>query len=136
MRQVGFNPSIRRLNPLQFSETVLNHRDYALALGVLPPTSTTSSFLMALLHSEGRWNITGHRDRALDAMIEQQAAEFDPDQRRLQLAEIQRYVLDQAYLFTPISSGFRWVFNQDVKGFYPNTALSEYNYWSRVWLER
>ena len=136
LRQVGFNPRIRRLNPLQFSETVLSHRDYELALGVLPPTSTTSSFLMALLHSEGRWNITGHQDSALDAMIQQQAAEFDPQQRKLQLTQIQRYVLDQAYLFTPISSGSRWVFNQDVKGFYPNTALSEYNYWSRVWLER
>ena len=136
LRQVGFNPRIRRLNPLQFSETVLNHGDYELALGVLPPTSTTSSYLMALLHSAGRWNVTGHQDSVLDAMIEQQAAEFDPEQRKLQLAEIQRYVLEQAYLFTPISSGFRWVFNQEVKGFYPNTALSEYDYWSRVWLER
>jgi peptide/nickel transport system substrate-binding protein len=136
LRQVGFNPRIRRLNPLQFSEAVLNHRDYELALGVLPPTSTTSSFLMGLLHSEGRWNLTGHRDRVLDAMIQQQAAEFDPDQRKTQLVEIQRYILEQAYMFTPISSGFRWVFNQDVRGFYPNTALSEYDYWSRVWLER
>ena len=136
LRQVGFNPRIRRLNPLQFSEAVLEHRDYELALGVLPPTSTTNTFLMALLHSEGRWNITGHQDSLLDAMIQEQAAEFDPEQRKLQLVEIQRHVLAQAYLFTPISRGFRWVFNQDVKGFYPNNALSEYNYWSRVWLER
>ena len=136
LRRVGFNPTIRRLNPLQFSEAVLEHRDYELALGVLPPTSTTNSFLMGLLHSEGRWNVTGHQDSVLDAMIQQQAAEFDPEQRKRQLAEIQRYVLNQAYLFTPVSDGSRWVFNQDVKGFYPNTALSEYNYWSRVWLER
>ena len=136
LRQVGFNPRIRRLNPSQFSEAVLNHRDYELALGVLPPTSTTSSFLMALLHSGGRWNLTGHQDGVLDKMIQKQAAEFDPEQRRLQLAEIQRYVLDQAYLFTPISGGSRWAFNQEVNGFYPNTSLSEYDYWSRVWLER
>ena len=136
LRQVGFNPRIRRLNPIQFSETVLKHREYELALGVLPPTSTTNSFLMGLLHSKGRWNVTGHEDSALDAMIQKQAAEFDWEQRRLQLADIQRYVLDQAYLFTPISSGSRWAFKQEVKGFYPNTALSEYNYWSRVWLER
>ena len=48
----------------------------------------------------------------LDEMIQRQAAEFDPDQRRLQLTEIQRYILDQAYLFTPITGGSRWVFNQ------------------------
>ena len=136
LRQVGFNPRIRPLNPLQFSEAVFNHRDYELALGVLPPTSTTNSFLMGLLHSRGRWNVTGHQDSVLDAMIQQQAAEFDPDRRKAQLANIQRYVLEQAYLFTPISGGSRWVFDQDVKGFYPNTALSEYYYWSRVWLDR
>ncbi len=136
LRQVGFNPRIRFLNPLQFSETVLTLQDYEMALGVLPPTSTTSSFLMALLHSAGRWNVTGHQDSMLDGMIQQQAAEFDPYQRRLKLTEIQRHILDQAYLFTPITGVSRWVFNQDVKGFYPNTALSEYIYWSRVWLER
>ena len=134
LRQVGFKPTIRRLNPVQYSETVFGLQDYELALGVLPPT--TSSFLMALLHSEGRWNLTGHQDSGLDAMIQEQAAEFDPEQRRLRLMEIQRYILDQAYLFTPITGVSRWVFNQDVKGFYPNTALSEYDYWSRVWLER
>ena len=136
LQKVGFKPTIRRLNPVQFSETVFGLRDYELALGVLPPTSTTSSFLMALLHSSARGNLTSHQDKVLDEMIQRQAAEFDPDQRRLQLTEIQRYILDQAYLFTPITGGSRWVFNQDVKGFYPNTALSEYIYWSRVWLER
>jgi ABC-type oligopeptide transport system substrate-binding subunit len=69
-------------------------------------------------------------------MIESQAAQFDPEVRSELLKDIQRYVLDQAYLFSPITGASRWVFNQDVKGFYPNTALSEYSYWSRVWLDR
>ena len=79
--------------------------------------------------------MTGHQDPALDAMIQEQASEFDPVKRRAQLEEIQRYLLERAYLFVPISSGFRWVFDESVKGFYPNTALSEYGYWSRVWLD-
>ncbi len=69
-------------------------------------------------------------------MIERQAAEFDPDRRRSQLTDIQRHVLDQAYLFSPVTAAHRWVFDQDLRGFYPNTALSEYIYWSRVWLDR
>ena len=136
LRQVGFNPTIRRLNPSQFSDIVLNQRDYQIALGVLPPTSTTNSFLMALLHSQGRWNISGHQDRELDAMIEGQASEFDPDKRGELLKEIQRRVLDQAYLFSPVTGAYRWVFDPQVRGFHPNTALSEYLYWSRVWLDR
>ncbi len=135
LTQAGFNPVIRRLNPQQFSEEVYDYRDYELALGALPPTSTTNSYLMGLLHSTGQWNVTGHQDPALDAMIQEQASEFDPVKRRAQLEEIQRYLLERAYLFVPISSGFRWVFDESVKGFYPNTALSEYGYWSRVWLD-
>ncbi len=136
LRQVGFNPTVRRLNPAQFSETVLNQRDYQIALGVLPPTSTTNSFLTALLHSQGRWNISGHQDRVLDAMIERQASEFNPVKRGGLLKEIQRRVLEQAYLFSPVTGASRWVFDPQVRGFHPNTALSEYLYWSRVWLDR
>ena len=136
LRQVGFNPTIRRLNPSQFSDIVLDQRDYQLALGVLPPTSTTNSFLMALLHSQGRWNISGHQDRELDAMIEGQASEFDPVKRGELLKAIQRRVLEQAYFFSPVTGASRWVFDPQVRGFHPNTALSEYLYWSRVWLDR
>ena len=136
LRQVGFNPTIRRLNPSQCSDIVLNQRDYQLALGVLPPTSTTNSFLTALLHSQGRWNISGHQDLELDAMIQRQATEFEPVRRGEVLKEIQRRVLEQAYLFSPVTGASRWVFDPQVQGFHPNTALSEYFYWSRVWLDR
>ena len=134
---VGFNPRIRRLNPTQFSEAVgAQKKDYQVALGVLPPTSTTNSFLLTLLHSGGRWNITGHQDAKLDGMIERQAVELDPVGRRAQLMDIQGRVLDQAYLFSTITGGSRWAVNPRVQGFHPNTALSEYIYWSRLWLDQ
>ena len=137
LRAVGFNPTIRRLSPARFGEVVVSeNKDYQLALGVVPPTSTTNSFLFALLHSAGRWNLAEHQDNVLDAMIERQAVELDPVRRRNQIREIQRYVLDQAYLFSPITGSTRWVFDRDLRGFHPNTALSEYIYWSRAWLDR
>ena len=137
LQAVGFNPSIRRLNPARFGEVVVTeNKDYQVALGVVPPTSTTNSFLFALLHSAGRWNLAEHQDNVLDAMIERQAVELNPVRRRNQIREIQKYVLDQAYLFSPITGSTRWVFDQDLRGFHPNTALSEYIYWSRAWLDR
>ena len=102
----------------------------------MSPTSTTNSFLFAMLHSGGQWNVTGHGDSQLDKMIEQQASEQDLTKRRRQLLDIQRYVLGQAYMFSPTAGTTHWVFTTSLKGFYPNTALSEYNYWSRAWLER
>jgi len=137
LRAVGFNPIIRRLTPARFDEIVYGkHKGYQVAVGVMPPTSTINSFLLALLHSQGRWNISAHQDSKLDSMIERQAVELDPVKRRDQLMEIQRYVLDQAYIFSPVTGSSRWVFTPGVAGFYPNTAVSEYIYWSRVWWEK
>ena len=134
---VGFNPELRRMNPVQFDDLVMGPaRDFQLAVGAVPPTSTTNSYLFGLLHSQGQWNLAGHEDALLDSMIETQAAEFDDVARREQLVEIQRRVLDQAYLFSPVTAASRWVFSSDLKGFEPNTALSEYNFWSRTWLDR
>lgn len=39
-------------------------------------------------------------------------------------------------MFSPVMASSQWVFDWDLQGFHPNTALSEYNYWSRAWLER
>ena len=134
---VGFNPELRRMNPVQFDDLVMGPaREFQLAVGAVPPTSTTNSYLFGLLHSQGQWNLAGHEDARLDSMIEMQAAEFDDRERREQLVEIQRRVLDQAYLFSPVTATSRWVFRSDLKGFEPQTALSEYNYWSRTWLDR
>ena len=134
---VGFKPELRRMNPVQFDDLVIGTaKDFQLAVGAVPPTSTTNSYLFGLLHSQGQWNLAGHDDAQLDSMIEAQAVEFDDAARRDQLVEIQRRVLDQAYLFSPVTAASRWVFSDDLKGFEPNTALSEYNFWSRTWLDR
>ena len=133
---VGFDVSVRRLNPDQFNQMVLGpDRDYQVALGVLPPTTTANSFLLALLHSGGRWNIANHQDGELDAMIEAQVVDFDPVSRKKRLGEIQRHILDRAYVFSPVTSATRWAFREELKGFHPNAAISEYIHWSRVWLE-
>jgi peptide/nickel transport system substrate-binding protein len=137
LTSVGFNPELRRMNPVQFDDLVMGPaREFQLAVGAVPPTSTTNSYLFGLLHSQGQWNLAGHKDAQLDSMIEAQAAEFDDLARRDQLVEIQRRVLDQAYLFSPVTATSRWVFSSDLMGFEPNTALSEYNFWSRTWLDR
>ena len=134
---VGFNPELRRMNPVQFDDLVMGPaREFQLAVGAVPPTSTTNSYLFGLLHSKGQWNLSGHEDKQLDSMIEAQAAEFDDIARRDHLVEIQRRVLEQAYLFSPVTAASRWVFSSDLMGFEPNTALSEYNFWSRTWLDR
>ena len=136
LRSVGFDPQLTILNPSQYTDRVWRDKKYQLSLGVLPPTTTINGFLFPVLHGKsGRWNLLAHSDSQLDAMIDQQALEYDPSKRRDLLRQIQSHLLEQAYLFSPVSGSSRWVFASNVRGFYPNTAVSEYGYWARTWVE-
>ena len=76
-----------------------------------------------------------HSDSQLDAMIHNQAVQSDSARRRELVRDIQLYLLEQAYLFSPVTGGIMWVSAPQVKGFYPNTAASEYFYWAKAWVE-
>ena len=110
-------------------------RDYQIALGPVPPHPTTNGYLYSVLHSRGPGNVSNHQDDVVNALIEAQAAELDPSKRQERLLDLQRRVLDQAYMFSPITGSYRWVFDWNLQNFYPNTALSEYHYWSEAWLQ-
>jgi ABC-type transport system substrate-binding protein len=121
------------MTPAQFQDRVMGpEHKYQMALGALPPATSINTFLAPVLHSGGRWNISGHRDATLDAMIEAQAVQVDPARRKEQVLDIQRRVLDQAYMFSPVTGATRWAFRPEVQDFQPTAALSEYLFWSRV----
>ena len=137
LRVVGFEPTVKIVNPNNLKEMLFTpDRQYQIVLGPVPPHATTNGYLYALLHSGGPGNITGHQDAALDALIERQAQELDPARRQAQLRDVQRHVLEQAYMFSPVTGAYRWVFDWRLRNFYPNTALSEYHYWAETWLQR
>ena len=135
LRAAGFNPQVQFLTPPQYASRVFANKEYQAALGVMPPTTGTNSFLLSVLHSQGQWNVSGHNDGALDRMIQQQAVNLDMDARGEQLMEIQRHVLDQAYLFSPVTGATRWVMDPAVGGFFPTTAASEYFFWAKTWMQ-
>ena len=77
-----------------------------------------------------------HSNDLLDAMIVEQAVvTTDPDTRKELVRGIQELLLDEAYLFSPVTGAVRWAVNPRVNGFYPNPAGSEYFYWAKTWLE-
>ena len=136
LRSVGFDPSTVAVNSSLYQDKVWHDRNYDMALGELPPTSTPNGFLFGILHSGSpTGNVTGHSDAELDSLIVRQSVEGDPMARRDLVRELQRHVLEQAYMFTPVTTGARWVFHPRVKGFFPNTSASEYFYWAKAWSE-
>ncbi|MDP3062775.1 MAG: ABC transporter substrate-binding protein [Chloroflexota bacterium] len=133
LRAAGFQTDLVQANPREYASRVWAQRDFQLLLGVLPPASTPNGFLFSLLHSQGRWNISGHADSELDALIEKQSVEMDASARGANVREIERRALDQGYLFSPITEAARWAYwPSRVSELYPNSALSEYFFWARV----
>ena len=135
LRNAGFVPSLKVVDPVEYSEQVWQRKDYQIFAGPVPPTSSPNSYLFSILHGGGQWNILVHSDLTLSELIEaQQEAPFSSPQRRDVLRAIQRRLLEQAYMLGSATSGTVWALQDRVRGFYPNTALSEYFYWAKAWL--
>ena len=137
LETVGFEASVTAIDPAAMQQAMFGEdRNYQIALAPAPPHPTTNGYLYSILHSGGPGNIANHEDKVMDALIEVQAAELDPAVRQKWLLDLQRHALEQAYMFSPITGSYRWVFDWDLENFYPNTALSEYHYWAEAWLSQ
>jgi ABC-type transport system substrate-binding protein len=102
----------------------------------MPPNNGPNGFLFPILHSGGAWNLLGHVDSELDLLIEKQQMElFDSQARAESIFKIQRHIVDQAYMLGLGDNVDRWVTNDAVRGFSPNPAISEYSFWSKVWMD-
>ena len=130
LQSAGFDPTVEILNPRVYAEQIWEAGDFQAFLGPIPPVSGTNRFLSALLHSGGVWRITGTADPELDRLIERQSVAEEG--RGEALRELQRYVLDQALLFMPVTGSSLWAWRTRVQGFAPNFASSEYLHWARL----
>ena len=131
---VGFDAKVDIVNRRRFGENVWLGGDYQLMVGPPAPVSMPNSYLLPVLHSDGVWNTTGHRDQTLDELLEAQAVTLDVQARSELIRSIQERVLDQVYRFMPTARVDIWTWNHRVRDFYPNFAGFEYHHWSRVWV--
>ena len=135
MQSVGFAPQIEIVDRRQFGERVWLGGEYQMFVGPTAPAVSPNGYMLAVLSSGGLWNTTAHADERLDALILAQAGEYDIDERRRIVREVQRHVMDNAYRFMPAAAVSLWAAWPGVQGFAPNFAASEYSHWERVWLQ-
>ena len=136
LKAVGFDAEVEIVNRRDFGERVWLGGDYQMMLGPPAPVTVPNGYLLPVLHSQGRWNTTGHSDQELNELLESQAIEMNPNRRAELIRQIQRRVLDNAYRFMPAAMIAIWTWNPRVKDFHPNFEAFEYHHWARVWLDR
>ena len=76
--------------------------------------------------------MSGHGDEVLDGLIEAQAIENDVSERSTLIRDIQRRLLEEAYMAVPVTEVSVWAAWPEIEGFYPNDALSEYFFWTKI----
>jgi peptide/nickel transport system substrate-binding protein len=136
LEAVGFTVSIKTVKPTDYPTDVWYGGSYSAFVGPIAPMTTPNMYLISVLHSRGAWNTHSYRDAALDSLIEEQAVTLDPLQRRDLVLEIQRYVMDKAVRFMPVTRVSAWVWWPDVNDFYPNLTSGEYFHLARLRLEQ
>jgi peptide/nickel transport system substrate-binding protein len=135
LEAVGFQVSLSIVNPTDYPQEVWYGGRYDAFIGPIAPMTTSNMYLLSILHSRGAWNTHGYRDPTLDSLIEEQAVALDPSHRRDLALEIQRYIMDKAVRFMPVTRVSTWVWWPQVKGFYPNLTSSEYFHLARLRVE-
>ena len=130
LREAGFEATVRQVNPRVYAEEIWDRGEFQAFLGPVPPVHTTNAFLFGLLHSQGRWSPTGYADAELDRLIQEQS--IAGESRGELVQRVQRYVLDKAILFMPVTGTSLWVWRERIEGFAPNFAASEYFHWARL----
>ncbi len=135
MQSVGFDAVVEIVNRREFGESVWLGGDYEMFVGPPAPIASPNGYLLPVLHSDGIWNTTGHRDPELDALLEQQAVSLDPAIRAELIGRIQGRVFEQAYRFMPAAKIAIWAAQPRVQDFRPNFAGNEYHHWARVWVD-
>ncbi|MCH7655681.1 MAG: ABC transporter substrate-binding protein [Chloroflexi bacterium] len=135
LRGAGFDVRVEPVSRNAYLTRVWRERDFDAFVGPLPPTDTTSAFLLSLLHSEGSSNVTGAADAALDDLIERQAAETDVRARGELVRAAQEAALEGAWLFMPVITAERWAFSARIGGVVAAMPAGAGDLWKYVRVE-
>ena len=108
-------------------------KKYDISLGPKIPIDIPNSYLYGLLHSKGQYSINNHQIDYLDELIELQNS--SNINREKHIIDIQKYVLEQALLFEPITDHVGILISNKIQNYNPgviNIGNSESWHWSEL----
>ena len=125
---LGFESTIREVSTRDFADRVWIGGEYQVFVGAQAPVDGITDDLLAVHHSAGLWNTTGFGSEELDSLIELQAEQLDPSERRRTLLDAQFRILEGAHRFTVAARVTNWFARGWVGGFDPDPRRGE-NAW-------
>ena len=133
LTEAGFQIRYQVLNPKEYYQKVWIEKNYDISLGPKIPIDIPNTFLYGMLHSNGEYSISNHQIDYLDQLIELQNT---PNiEREKHIIDIQKYVLEQALLFEPITDHVGILISNKIQNYNPgviNIRNSESWHWSEL----
>lgn len=130
LKELGINGTANAADKVELTERIYQRGDFEMCVGNNTPTSPTNNHLFTFYHTKGAqtgtWKQLG--DTQLDALIEQQAAELDPQKRGNILKDIQRRVIDLAVAIPLYSSNGEEAISPKLKNYKTASGLETLRY--------
>jgi peptide/nickel transport system substrate-binding protein len=138
LKDIGVRVTIKATDHTTFTTAVQGRGEYEAYLGTALSTPSADVGLFTRWHSKGGRNTMKISDPQLDQMIEKQTTlGRNPEQRKALLQDIQRRILDQAYLNFIHGFQFSDVLANKVHDYVPGTGVLSLDpdRWSQIWLD-
>jgi len=131
LAEVGIKLNIKQLDQAVHYDTLNNH-DFEISL--MTYYSRDIDLLYVVLHSQAPMQWGDLRDSHLDELLDQQRVTVDTEERCEVVAEIQQYMVEQAYYVPIWIPDTYFVFDQRLQG-YVWTAKLPVPYWQDAYIE-
>jgi len=136
LKEANISASLQVVEYARYLQQVLSRGEFtSAAYGNYSSLPTTNATLIGLLTSNGPRNVNGIKDPKLDQMITDQSLMQDKEQRKKAVYDIQRYVLDNAYLLVihaNVNQTVMWPYVRNWMG----GLLSDGIKFAHVWLDK
>jgi peptide/nickel transport system substrate-binding protein len=138
LKEAGITARIRLVDPTVYLQAIQTRGEFLMYVGSISPQTSPNGDLYRRHHSTAPLNVFKLNDPKLDDLIDRQAViTKDPEARKKLLLDIQRFLIDQAYLLTLVSPASYSAAQSYVKELYPLSIVSdEYMHFEYAWMDK
>lgn len=136
LKEVGIDAEIEMTEYAAYYTERWPKKDYDIGVGYQSYLQEADEWLTGQYHTDGAHNWFGTSDPTLDEMLEKQRKMLDEDERKSEVLEIQRYILEEVMNPIPLVTQYTWAgVPPYVKDRYPHASYGA-TYFKDIWLDK